>query len=408
MPDTDVTSEGIDPLRRQVQIAGPRAGQSTPPDTSQRLAAMSEAGEAGSGPARTAHLTRRQRLALRRVERRQRPLPSGIGDAPSAVRGAAAASHLKLAERDPLVKTYANVVKTPSSPTPPAVTTSVSTSPSSSPGKIVHSVSEHMPEIPSSSPGQIVYRASEHAIETRSSSPGKIVHKVSEHAIERSAKSTPHHHATAASHAPGLVDSSRLLSTQPPTGKGATTEMPDESNETHLAHLQEESTVLSLLASCSSVREAHLTKRQRLTMRRLDQRGRELPILPVTDRGATERRELQRSTPTFPVGEVTAKSNLTRLRKKSAAWGENRGFSIRDFIGEVEEVFATGLAGKAGTWYLPQTPDKFCLQCIRTDAESTSGDVVWANTGVHYVRDASGAFTKLNLMRDLDDTTLAC
>ena len=70
MPDTDVTSEGIDPLRRQVQIAGPRAGQSMSPDTSQRLAAMSEAGEAGSGPARTAHLTRRQRLALHRVERR--------------------------------------------------------------------------------------------------------------------------------------------------------------------------------------------------------------------------------------------------------------------------------------------------------------------------------------------------
>jgi hypothetical protein len=197
----------------------------------------------------------------------------------------------------------------------------------------------------------------------------------------------------------------KLVISSPGTDK--TTVMPDESTEDHLARLHEESAVLSLLANCSSVRETHLTKRQRLTLRRLDQRGRELPILPVTDRGATERRELQRSTPTFPVGEVTAKSNLTRLRKKSAAWGENRGFSIRDFIGEVEEVFATGLAGKAGTWYLPQTPDKFVLQCIRTDAESKSGDVVWANTGVHYVRDARGAFVKLNLVKDRDDTYLS-
>ena len=161
-----------------------------------------------------------------------------------------------------------------------------------------------------------------------------------------------------------------------------------------------------MLANCGSVRETHLTKRQRLTMRRLDQRQRGLPILPVTVRGATERQELQQPTTISPAGEFTARSNLTLLRKKSAAWGERRGYSIRDFIGEVEEVFATGLAGRAGTWYLPQTPDKFCLQCIRTDAESTSGDVVWANTGVHYVRDASGAFTKLNLMHDRDDTYL--
>ena len=35
------------------------------------------------------------------------------------------------------------------------------------------------------------------------------------------------------------------------------------------------------------------------------------------------------------------------------------------------------------------------------------GDVVWANTGVHYVRDARGAFVKLNLVKDRDDTYLS-
>ena len=70
-------------------------------------------------------------------------------------------------------------------------------------------------------------------------------------------------------------------------------------------------------------------------------------------------------------------------------------------------MFATSLAGKAGAQFLPPTADKFWLMCIRTDAESKSGDVVWANTGVHYVRDARGAFVKLNLVKDRDDTYLS-
>ena len=108
-----------------------------------------------------------------------------------------------------------------------------------------------------------------------------------------------------------------------------------------------------------------------------------------------------KSSPTSPAGKVTAKSNLTLLRKKSASW---EGKGIRGFIGAVEEV--STLAGKAGAQFLPPTADKFWLMCIRTDAGSKSGDVVWANTGVHYVRDTSGAFTKLNLVNDRDDTYL--
>ena len=97
------------------------------------------------------------------------------------------------------------------------------------------------------------------------------------------------HGEDAASRVPEVVESPQSPPSMSTLGNGTATTLPDVNAEEYMALLSVESTAMSLLMNCGSVRNAHLTKRQRLAMRRLDQHRRRLLDLRTGSEEAVQR-----------------------------------------------------------------------------------------------------------------------